>query len=80
MRLLLFMLVVLCAVPVSLPPVRRSCLLRCPSELRSRLVGSPASCEVNVSRRAGAVALNLLTCIVCEPGSVSRRPKAAQCR
>ena len=67
---------------VSLPPALRSCLLRCPSVLRSRLVGSPASCGVIVSRRAGAnaVASNLLTCIVCEPGSVSRWNKAAQCR
>ena len=65
---------------VSLPPALRSCLLRYPSVLRSRLVGSPASCEVIVSMRAGAVALKLLTCIVCEPDSVSRKNKAARCR
>lgn len=33
-----------------------------------------------MSMRAGAVASKLLTYIVCEPDSVSRRNKAAQCR
>ena len=65
---------------VSLPPALRSCLLRYPSVLRSRLEGSPASCGIIVSRRAGAIAIKSLTCIVCEPGSVSRRTAAAHCR
>ena len=64
---------------MSLPPTPRSYLLRYPSALRSRLVGSPTSCEVIVSRRAGAIAFKWLTCIVCEPGLVSGWFMAAQC-
>lgn len=65
---------------LSLPPTPRSCLLHCPSVRRSRLVGSPTSYYIIVSRRTGCSRVEMLTCKACAPVAVSSWTVAAHCR